>query len=77
VGNRRLTESLKASRERKVWWVWNRRVFGWKFHLLHGFCAWELQVGEHVLQWFYKDSGFRERNGGPFRHWIDTYGRSI
>jgi hypothetical protein len=61
-------------RGRKVYWLLNHRWLGWKVHILHGFCAWEVQIGRHVFQWFYPDSGFRERNGGAFRHWIDSYG---
>lgn len=61
-------------RERSVWFLFNRRVFGWKVHLLHGSFAWELQIGTRVIQFFYRDSRFRLLNGGAWRVWTDEYG---
>lgn len=61
--------------EKKVWWVFGRRIRGFRIHLLHGAFGWELQFGTHVFQWFYRGTYERVVNGHAYRHWIDEYGK--
>jgi hypothetical protein len=64
----------KWAEEKKVVWWWNTRIFGYKFHGFQGFCAYEIQIGTHVFQWFYKNTTQQTTLGKRFRHWIDEYG---
>jgi hypothetical protein len=60
--------------EKRVYWLINRRVMGFRLMLLHGAFAWELQVGTLVVQWFYKGTQCRQTFGQPLRVWTDEFG---
>lgn len=56
----------------KVWFLFNKRIKGRKFHFMHGSMAWELQIGRQVFMLRYRNVKW---NHARFRHWNDSFGK--